>query len=227
MGLRLAVARRDRGPGRPSVDATARAVIDCAADAIIAVGTDRTVTVWNPAAERMFGWTASEVVGLELPFIPEELTAEHNAVLERVAGGGQVSFATRRIGKSGALLDLRIDASALLDGDGQLTGWVSICHQTRDEEAVRHYMAERARVVRRLGDVVADMNAQLDLECVLDRIAASLRELTGADAGGFVLIEEATLRLVSTAGLPARLRGRVATLNRSLVGELMARARPS
>ena len=39
---------------------------------------------------------------------------------------------------------------------------------------------------------------------------ASLRELTGADAGGFVLIEDDRLRLVSTAGLPARLRGRVA-----------------
>jgi signal transduction histidine kinase len=56
---------------------------------------------------------------------------------------------------------------------------------------------------------------------VLDRIAASLRELTSADAGGFVLIEDDTLRLVSTAGLPARLRGRTATLSASLVGELM------
>ncbi|HEY1675060.1 MAG TPA: PAS domain-containing protein, partial [Streptosporangiaceae bacterium] len=45
-------------------DATARAVIECAADAIVAVDTDRTVLLWNPAAERMFGWTAPEVVGL-------------------------------------------------------------------------------------------------------------------------------------------------------------------
>ncbi|HLK01789.1 MAG TPA: ATP-binding protein, partial [Streptosporangiaceae bacterium] len=49
-----------------------------------------------------------------------------------------------------------------------------------------------------------------------------LRELTGADASGFVLIEDDMLRLVSTAGLPARLRGRTATLRQSLVGELMA-----
>ena len=54
-----------------------------------------------------------------------------------------------------------------------------------------------------LGDVVADMNAQLDLEAVLDRIAASLRELTRADAGGFVVIEKDRLRLVSLDGLPA------------------------
>jgi PAS domain S-box-containing protein len=220
VGLRLG-ARRDRGPDRPPVDLTARAVIECAADAIIAVGADRAVTVWNPAAQRMFGWAASEVVGQEPPFVPEELMAEHNAVLERVESGGQVSFATRRMCKTGEMVDLRIDASALLDEAGQLAGWVSICHQTRDEEAVRHYMAERARVVRRLGDVVADMNAQLDLEAVLDRIAASLRELTRADAGGFVLIEKDRLRLVSIDGLPESLRGRTADLATSTVGELM------
>src|SRR6266700_3862102 len=182
-------------------DATARAVIECAADAIVAFSTDRTVMLWNPAAERMFGWAAAEVVGLEPQIIPEELKAEHNAVLERVRGGGQISFATRRIRKDGTIIDVRIDTSALTDGAGEVTGWVNVCHQTGEDDVARHYMAERARVVRRLGDVVADMNAQRDLESVLDRIAASLRELTSADAGGFVLIEDDTLRLVGAARL--------------------------
>jgi len=218
VALRLAVGS---GRDRERIDATARAVIECAADAIIAFGTDRAVTLWNPAAERMFGWKASEVVGLDLQFIPEELKAEHNAVLEHVASGGQVSFATRRIRKDGGLLDLRIDTSALVSSTGETIGWVSVCHQTAGDEAVKHYMAERARVVRRLGDVVADMNAQLELPAVLDQIAASLRELTRADAGGFVLIEKDRLRLVSMDGLPSRLRGRTADLTTSMVGELM------
>ena len=206
--------------GQYRVDATARAVIECAADAIVAFGADRTVLLWNPAAERMFGWAAPEVIGLEPPIIPEELKAEHNAVFERVRSGGQISFATRRIRRDGSMLDVRIDTSVLLGSGGEVTGWVSVCHQAGDDVA-RHYMAERARVVRRLGDVVADMNAQRDLEAVLDRIAASLRELTGADAGGFVIIEDGMLRLVSTSGLPARLRGCTAELPTSLVGDLM------
>jgi PAS domain S-box-containing protein len=208
------------GPRDP-IDATARAVIESAADAIVAFSTDRTVMLWNPAAERMFGWSAAEVTGAQPSIVPDELRAEHNAVLERVRGGGQVSFATRRTRKDGATIEVRIDTSPLTGPGGDMIGWVNICHQAGEDDVARHYMAERARVVRRLGDVVAEMNAQRDLESVLDRIAASLRDLTGADAGGFVLIEDDRLRLVSTAGLPARLRGRVASLSSSLVGELL------
>jgi PAS domain S-box-containing protein len=208
-------------PGQARIDATARAVIGCAADPIIALGKDKTVCVWNPAAERMFGWTAAEVLGLEPPIVPRELRAEHNAVLERVANGGNVSLATRRICKAGEVIDVRIDTSDLVDAAGERLGWLSVCHRSGEDATVRHYMAERARLVRRLGDVVADMNAELDLEPVLDRIAASLRELTRADAGGFVLVEGDGLRLVSMDGLPAELRGRTADLQTSLVGELM------
>jgi PAS domain S-box-containing protein len=219
------VAQQQAEAGQDRVDATARAVVESAADAIVAFSTDRTVLLWNPAAERMFGWAAKEVLGIEPPTIPDELQTEHNAVLERIRGGGQISFATRRTRKDGTVLDLRIDTSALRDRDGEIIGWVNVCHRTGEDVAARSHIAQRARVVRKLGDVVADMNAQRDLEAVLDRIAASLCELTGADAGGFVLIEDDRLRLVSMDGLPASLRGRTADLPTSLVGELMRTGR--
>src|SRR5215469_1499686 len=203
------------------VGAMARAVIDSAPDAIVAFDTDRTVLLWNPAAERLFGWSAAEVVGREPPFIPDELRAEHSAVLERARAGGPVTYATRRARKDGALVDVVIDTSVLSSPGGQMIGWVKLMRRTRADEAATRHMAEQARVVRRLGDVVADLNAQRDLHAVLDRIAASLRELTGADAGGFVIIEDSVLRLVSMDGLPGSLRGRTAALRSSLVGELM------
>ena len=86
--------------GQDRVDATARAVVECAADPIVAFSTERTVLLWNPAAERMFGWSAEEVLGQEPPLIPEELQAEHNAALEQVRSGGQMSFVTRRSRKA-------------------------------------------------------------------------------------------------------------------------------
>ncbi|MFS2293974.1 MAG: PAS domain-containing protein, partial [Actinomadura sp.] len=59
----------------PVHDPIARAVIESAADAIVAVDQRHRVTVWNPAAERMFGWTAEEMVGRVPPIVPDELKA--------------------------------------------------------------------------------------------------------------------------------------------------------
>jgi len=209
-------------------DPIARAVIESAADAIVAVDQRHRVTVWNPAAERMFGWSAAEMVGRVPPIVPDELKAEHNAVQERLltrpAGegdNGQISIATRRFHRDGRLIDVRIDTSLLKDPGGTLLGWVGVYHPVEEDDIVQHHMTERARLVRRLNDIVADLNAELDLGVVLDRITAALIELTGADAGGFVRIEDERLRLVSMSGLPEHMRGTSAELRPSLVGELL------
>lgn len=198
-----------------------RAVIECAADAIVAVDAFCRVTVWNPAAERMFGWAEEEVLGRIPPIVPDELQAEHNAVLERIREGGQISIATRRFCKDGELVDVRIDTSVLNTPTGDLLGWVSVFHPVKEDEVAQHHTAERARLVRRLNDIIADLNTELDLPTVLDRITHALIELTGADAGGFVRIEDDSLRLVSMYGLPERLRETTADLRTSLVGELL------
>ncbi len=189
-------------------------------NAVVALDRDQTVLVWNRAAERLFGWAAEEMLGRRAPIVPGELTAEHNAVLERVRTGGQVSLRTKRLRRDGTVLDLRVDTSALLTGSA-VAGYVFTHHLTEADEAARNRMARRARLVRRLTDVVGDINAELELAAVLDRIAASLTELTGADAGGFVLIEDERLRLVSAHQLPESLRGATAELRSSLVGKLL------
>nr|BFE85098.1 hypothetical protein GCM10020093_076990 [Planobispora longispora] len=124
-----------------------------------------------------------------MPMVPDELTAEHNAVLERVRTGGQVSLRTKRFRRDGTLLDVRMDAGALCSESGALLGYVNLYHLAQDDETASDKVMRRAQLVRRLTDVVADINAELELPTVLERIAASLTELTGADAGGFVLIE--------------------------------------
>ncbi|MFF4771864.1 PAS domain S-box protein [Microtetraspora fusca] len=200
-------------------DGIARAAVASSPDAIVALDRDLSVLGWNPAAERLFGWTAEELMGRRAPIVPAELMAEHNAVMERVRTGGQVSLRTRRFHRDGRLMEVRVDTNALRSDNGTLLGYVSVYHLAEDDEAAR--AARRARLVRRLTDVVADINAALDLPVVLDRIAGSLTELTGADAGGFVLIEGERLRLVSGHHIPPELRGVTADLHTSLVGKLL------
>ncbi|GAA5047064.1 PAS domain S-box-containing protein [Thermocatellispora tengchongensis] len=196
-------------------------MLESSPNAIVALDRDQTVLVWNPAAERLFGWSAAEMVGRRSPIVPDELTAEHNAVLERVRTGGEVSLRTKRFCRDGRLLDVRVDTSALRVGSGTVVGYVCVHHLPQDDADARDWGAHRDRLVRRLTDVVGDINAELELPSVLDRIVSGLTELTGADASGFVLLEGERLRLVSAHGLPASLRGATAELHTSLVGKLL------
>ncbi len=199
----------------------ARAVIASSANAIVALDRDLVVLTWNPAAERLFGWNATELVGRRAPIVPDDLVAEQNAVLERVRTGGPVTLRTKRLRKDGTLIDVVADISALRSEAGALLGYTFDYHLAKDDEVARARYARRDRLVRRLTDVVGDINAELELPAVLDRIAASVTELTGADAGCFMLIEGERLRLVSGDRLPGEMRGITGDLRDSLVDKLL------
>ncbi|GAB3718562.1 PAS domain S-box protein [Nocardiopsis nanhaiensis] len=200
---------------------SAEAVLASSADAVIGIDDELRVTVWNPAAERMFGWYADEVLGGELPIIPRELRPEYGAVLEQVRAGTPLTIFTRRLRKDGAAVDVRLSTGGVYDDEGRHTGWVLVLYPGDKEVQARASAMERARLVRRLTDVVADINADLSLKSVLDRITSSLTELTGADAGGFVLLNENRVELVSLTHLSERLHGVSAPLETSLFGELL------
>ncbi|MCY9786519.1 PAS domain S-box protein [Nocardiopsis sp. EMB25] len=200
---------------------SAETVLAASADAVVGIDGELRVTVWNPAAERMFGWSAEEVVGGEAPFVPAELRSEHGAVLEQVRSGTSLSIVTRRVRRDGAVIDVRVSTNCVLDAGGELVGWVLTFQPCENEAQVQAAAVERARLVRRLTEVVVDINADLSLKSVLDRISRSITELTGADAGGFVLLNEDRVELVSLTDLSDRLQGFSAPLETSLFGELL------
>ena len=201
---------------------SADAVLAFSADAVIAIDNELRVTSWNPAAERMFGWTAQEVLGGELPIVPVELMAEHGAVLEQARTGAPLSILTRRVRKDHEVLDVRISTGCARDErTGEPIGWVLTLFPREHEAHVHAAAMERARLVRRLTDMVVDINADLSLRSVLDRVSSSITELTGADAGGFVLLDEDRVELVSITDLSEELQGFRAPLETSLFGELL------
>src|SRR4029450_8246746 len=100
------------------------AIVDSSDDAIISKTLDGTITSWNLAAERIFGWAAAAAVGRHITMIiPPDRLAEEDMVLGRIRSGDRVDhFDTVRTTKDGRLVDVAITVSPVRDGTGQIVG---------------------------------------------------------------------------------------------------------
>jgi PAS domain S-box-containing protein len=100
------------------------------------------VRTWNPAAERIFGWSEQEALGSPNPIIPEDRQNEFRALLDAVVQGNLFSKAeTRRRRKDGSLIDVSLSTAAMRDATGEIVGVMSmlddITERKRAEEALR------------------------------------------------------------------------------------------
>jgi PAS domain S-box-containing protein len=127
-----------------------RAVVENAPVAIVEIGTDDRVGLWNPAAERIFGWTADEVLGRPPIWVPDDLQGDFRALSDREAtGSGYTGFETVRLRKDGTRIDVEISAAPIRDATGAVVGAMAvigdISERRRQDEELR---ASRARIVR-------------------------------------------------------------------------------
>jgi len=100
------------------------AIVEFSQDAIIGENIDGVITSWNRAAEKMYGYTASEAVGRDLSLLlPLERHAEMRAIMERVKNGLPIeSFETQRLTKAGCTLDVLLSVSPIKDARGRTAG---------------------------------------------------------------------------------------------------------
>jgi len=101
-----------------------QALIDSSPLALVEFGLDTRIRLWNPAAERIFGWTREEMLGRGgLPMAPPHKRAEAEDLFARVAAGEAINdLETVRLRKDGALVPVSIAAAPVRDGHGGVTG---------------------------------------------------------------------------------------------------------
>src|SRR5205814_5589829 len=108
----MMIVRRSMLEPIPEDIALARlaAIVDSSDDAIVSKGLDGVIMTWNAAAERMFGFTASEAIGRHITLIiPAERRAEEDDVLARIGRGEIVDhFETVRQTKDGRRLNISL-----------------------------------------------------------------------------------------------------------------------
>jgi PAS domain S-box-containing protein len=100
------------------------AIVESSDDAIIGQSLDGRIASWNRGAQRLYGYSAEEIVGKPLTvLVPEDHPDEAPAIIERIKRGEYIEhFETQRIRKDGARVDVSLTISPVRDGDGKIIG---------------------------------------------------------------------------------------------------------
>jgi PAS domain S-box-containing protein len=165
-----------------AADAYLAAIVASSDDAIISKDLDGIVTSWNPAAERMFGFTADEMIGKSIrKIIPDERLPEEDHVLARVRGGDAVDhFETVRKRKDGSPIEISLTVSPIRAESGAVIGaskiarditernrFLEMTRRAAEQEAAEHreeLEAENRRITeanRLKSEFVANMSHEL------------------------------------------------------------------
>ncbi|HTK94419.1 MAG TPA: PAS domain S-box protein [Terriglobales bacterium] len=135
------------------------AIVTSSEDAIVSKDLNGIVTSWNTAAERIFGFTAEEMVGQSiLRVIPRELHPDEDVILGKIRRGERVEhFETERMHKDGHRIQVSLTISPVKDASGRIVGAAKVARdisdQRRSEEALRR--AEKMAATGQLAASIA------------------------------------------------------------------------
>jgi PAS domain S-box-containing protein len=141
-------------------------VVESSNDAIITKSLDGTITAWNPAAERLFGYAAVEAVGQRIDIIiPAERRDEMQEILNRVGRGEKIEHReTLRLRKDGTYLDISLSVSPIRSSSGAILGVAKtardITQSKRTQKALNQEIEERQRIFETSQDLILVTDAK-------------------------------------------------------------------
>jgi diguanylate cyclase (GGDEF)-like protein/PAS domain S-box-containing protein len=139
----------------------ASAVLDASDDLIVTTSLDGTVLSWNPAAERLVGWTASETIGRSIKrIVPEDRREDEVAmIMSTVARGGTVDHLdTLRLNKDGSLSHMSLTVSPIRDETGQVIGTCGIARDISAQQRSERAEAQLASIVNSVEDAILSVD---------------------------------------------------------------------
>jgi PAS domain S-box-containing protein len=138
-----------------------QALVESSPLAIVAMTADGLVTMWNPAAERILGYSAAEVMdggkilGKDLPHVPEDKLEEFSEFRVRIANGESVhGLRTTRIRRDGSLADVNLSIAPLFGPEGEVTGGVAFMEDISEYKRVREEQARLVTVVEQAEEAI-------------------------------------------------------------------------
>jgi PAS domain S-box-containing protein len=141
------------------------AIIESTDDAIISKTLAGAITSWNPAAERLLGYSSEEAIGKPmLLIVPPELAHEERDILARIAKGERIEhFETRRVRKDGGQIDVAVTISPLRDESGRVIGASTIARDITEGKRIQDEIRQQAALLSLAPAVVRDMDDRIVL----------------------------------------------------------------
>ena len=149
-------------PSSPSADAFFAALVNSSSDAIISKSLEGIITSWNKGAERIFGYTAAEMIGRRIDTLfPADRLDEEPGILERIRRGEQIEhYETVRRRKDGSLVDLSLTISPIIDADGRVIGASKVARDITDRREAELSALRLAAIVEGTDDAIISKNLQ-------------------------------------------------------------------
>jgi PAS domain S-box-containing protein len=161
---------RDVTDEKRARDAVARlaAIVSCSSDAIVGKTLDGVITSWNAAAERIFQYSAEEMIGDSIfKLIPPELHDTERELLQRLRAGERVEFSeSERVRKDGARIWIALSVSPIRDETGAITGAASIKRDVTERRLLEDRLrdSQRLQAVGQLaGGIAHEANNQMSV----------------------------------------------------------------
>jgi PAS domain S-box-containing protein len=180
------------------------AIVEFSADAIVSKDLNGIIKSWNKGAERIFGYTASEVIGKPvLMLIPENLQDEEPKILERIRRGDRIEhYETIRRHKSGRLIDVSLSVSPVKNAQGKVTGASKIARDIGVRKRAEHALASRMEEQAALYELTDRLNRADSLTAIYDAALAAIIRALGCQRASILLLDEnKVMRFAAWRGL--------------------------
>lgn len=164
------------------------AIVRSSDDAITSKTLDGIVTSWNAAAERLYGYSAGEMIGQSIArLVPHDRVDEFSAVLTRLRRGERLDhYVTERIRKDGRRITISVSTSPLWDDAGQLIGAATIARDIGEWRDVENALQQRDHRFQRLIEQSSDAIALLSPESIILYASPSTERILGYSPEEFV-----------------------------------------
>jgi PAS domain S-box-containing protein len=156
-------------------------IVESSGDAIVSTTVDGVVTLWNPAAERMFGYTAAEIMNRPIfTIIPAPLVDKERALISRLAENGRmVRNESMRVRKGGQQLKVAATFSPVRDGAGTVVEILSIARDVTEAQPGDLVRRESEERFRDMADSTPVMIKSAGVDGELDFVNKSFLGFTG------------------------------------------------